>query len=171
MEGRLDVSFSNFLFYCWLHYTHQYMLCIVAIVGCTIHINTCYVLLLLLAALYTSIHAMHCCYCWLHYTHQYMLCIAAIVGCTIHINTCYALLLLLAALYTSIHAMYCCYCWLHYTHQYMLCIVAIVGCTTHINTYHSLLLLLIASIIIGSATASFENLVTLHRGTLQQIFY
>ena len=40
-----------------------------------------------------------------------------------------------------------------YTHQHMLCIVAIVD-FTHI----------------GSAIASFEDLVTLHRRTLQQMF-
>ena len=40
-----------------------------------------------------------------------------------------------------------------YTHQHMLRIVAIVDCTH-----------------IGSATAFFEVLVTLHRRTLQQIF-
>ena len=115
--------------YC-LHYTHQYMLSIVAIVGCTLH-RSIHAMYYYYCWLYTppSIHAMYCCYCWLytthintcyvlllllavHYTHQYMLCIVAIVGCTLH---------------TSIHAMYCCYCWLY---------------TTHINTCHVLLLLL-----------------------------
>ena len=96
-----------------VHYTHQYMLhintcyiCIVAIVGCTLH---------------TSIHAMYCCYCWLytthintcyvllavHYTHQYMLCIVAIVGCTLHT---YQYMLCIVAIVG---------CTLHYTHQYM----------------------------------------------------
>ena len=110
------------------------MLCIVATVAVHYtHINTCYVLLLLLAVhythqhllcivaivgctLHTSTHAMYCCYCCctLH-TYQHMLCIVAIVGCTLH---------------TSTLAMYCCYCCctLH-TYQHMLCIVAIVGCT------------------------------------------
>ena len=71
-------TFSN-LFIVAVHYTHQHMLCIVAIVDCThlyhvVHytlINTCYVLLLLLTApmytmlstTYTSTHAMYCCYC------------------------------------------------------------------------------------------------------------
>ena len=74
--------------FCWLHpctpccplHTHQHMLCIAAIVDCThvhhfvhyTHINTCYVLLLLLTApMYTMLskiseHTIPCCYCWPH---------------------------------------------------------------------------------------------------------
>ena len=71
------------------------------------HINTCFVLLLLL--LYTthiSTHAMFVAIVAVHYTHQYMLCIVAVHYT--HINTCYVLLLYTT--HTSIHAMYCCYC-------------------------------------------------------------
>ena len=167
-----------FIFIVAVYYTHQYMLCIVAIVGCTLH---------------TSIHAMHCCYCWLYtthintcyalllllavyYTHQYMLCIVAIVGCTTtYINTCYALLLLL--LYTT-----------HINTCYALLLLLAVH-YTHINTCYALLLLLTVPIYtmlskisehtisccycwlhpVGSATSSFEDLVTLHR--VHQIFW
>ena len=71
---------------------------------------------------------------------------------------------------------YCCYT-LH-TSQYMLCIAAIVD-RTHVHhvvhlqiiiKYHTVLLLLTATHI-GSVTATFEDLVTLHRITLQQIFW
>ena len=99
---------------CKLH-THQHMLCIVAIVGCTLHMST---------------HSMYCCYCCctLH-THQHMLCIAAIVAVHYrHINTCYVLLLLL--LYTT-----------HINTCYVLLLLLLY--TAHINTCYVLLLLLL----------------------------
>ena len=102
-----------------------------------------------------------------------MLCIVAIVAVHYtHSNTCYVLLLLL--LYTT-----------HIAH--MLCIVAIVAVHyTHSNTCYVLLLLLlytthiahmlcIVAIVdcthVGSATASFKDLVTLHRRTESAIAF
>ena len=105
------------------------MLCIVAIVGCTLQTYQhmlCYVLLLLSAV---------------HYTHMYqhMLCIVAIVGCTL--QTYQHMLCIVAIVGCTLQ-----------TYQHMLCIVAIVDCphvhhvVQNIRTYHILLLLLTAPI-------------------------
>ena len=179
---------------CPLH-TYQHMLCIVAI-HCThvdsvvhyTHINTCYVFLLFTVPMWTvlytthiSTHAMYCCYslypcgqCCLLHTYQHMLCIV-VIDCThvdsvvhyTHINTCYVLLLFTVSMWTvlstthiSTHAMYCCYslypcgqCCPLKNNQHTVYLVDIVDHT------HS-----------GSVLASIEDMVTLHRRTLQQIF-
>ena len=93
------------------------------------HINTCYILLLLLYTTHISIHAMYCYYCCTLHIYQYMLCTVAIAVHYTYINTCYVLLLLLYTTHISIHAMYCCYCCTLHIYQYMLCTVAIVDCT------------------------------------------
>ena len=137
------------------------MLCSVAIVAVHYtHINTYYVVLLLL--LYTT-----------------------------HINTCYVVLLLLAVHYTYINTHYVVLLLLavHYTYintHYVVLLLLTVH-YTHINTHYVVLLLLAVSMYtmlskisenipylvaivdytcMGSAIASVEDLVTLHRRTL-----
>ena len=77
----------------------------------TTHINTCYVLLLLL--LYTT-HINTCYVLLLYTTHQYTLCIVAIVA----VNYSHQHMLCIFTIAA-----------VHYTRQYPLCIVTIVDCT------------------------------------------
>ena len=64
----------------------------------------------------------------------------------------------------------------HNTYQYMLCIVAIVKTVlmyTMLSTTKQSEHIISSNVDcthVGSAIASFEDMVTLHRGTLQQIF-
>ena len=82
VKGLLGILALSDLFIAAVHYTH---------------IDTCYVLLLLLlSTTHISTHAMYCCYCCcpLH-TYRHMLCIVAIAAVHYtHIDTCYVLLLL-----------------------------------------------------------------------------
>ena len=170
MMGRLQIrvswacrDFFPSLFILVVHYTYQHMPCLVAVVGrthvhhiVTTHINTCQVLLLLLAGpMYTTLFT----------TYQHMPCLVAVVGRThvhhvAHYTSTHVLLMLLAGpMYTTLFT----------THQHMPCLVAVVGrthvhhvvyytsthamsccwqdpctprCLLHINTCHVLLLLL-----------------------------
>ena len=165
--------------YCWLCpcipccplHKYQHMPYLIAIVDCThvhhvVHytnISTCHILLLLLTVpMYTmlsttqiSAHAISYCYCWLYpctpccplHKYQHMPYLIAIVDCThVHhvVHYTYQHMPYLIAIVDSTHVNHV----VHYTYQYMPCLVAIVDCTH-----------------VGSATASFKDLVTLHRRT------